>query len=85
MLRMTLQIDGMQCGMCEAHLNDAVRRACRAKKVTSSHKNGTCVILTEEDIPDDVLKKAISGTGYALLSVLREPYCKKGFFARLFH
>lgn len=75
----------MQCGMCEAHLNDAIRSACHVKKVTSSHKKDTCMILTECDIPNDVLQKAISGTGYALLSVSREAYCKKGFFARLFY
>ena len=25
MTQITLKIDGMQCGMCESHMNDAVR------------------------------------------------------------
>lgn len=84
MLRITLQINGMRCSMCEAHLNDAIRTAHRVKKVTSSHRTGNCVILTECDIPDDVLQKTVSKTGYTLLSVSRETEAKKSFFTRLF-
>ena len=25
MLKITVKVDGMMCGMCEAHVNDAVR------------------------------------------------------------
>lgn len=82
MLRITLKIDGMRCGMCEAHLCDAIRAAHRVQKVTSSHRKGVCVILTGSDIPDDALRKTVSATGYTLLSLSREPYCRKGLFAR---
>ena len=27
MLKITLEVDGMHCGMCETHVNDVVRRA----------------------------------------------------------
>lgn len=27
MLKITLGVDGMMCGMCESHVNDAVRKA----------------------------------------------------------
>ena len=37
MRKYTLEVQGMQCGMCESHVNDAVRRAFRVKKVESSH------------------------------------------------
>ena len=37
MLKITLGVDGMMCGMCESHVNDAVRKAFPVKKVTSSH------------------------------------------------
>ena len=46
MVRMILEIDGMACGMCEAHVNDAVRRAFTVKKVTSSHAKGRTEILS---------------------------------------
>ena len=72
----------MQCGMCESHVNDAIRRAFSVKKVTSSHKRGETVIVAEEDIPDDRLQAVIDQTGYHLQGITRQPYEKKGFLAR---
>ena len=40
MIQITMKIDGMQCGMCESHVNDSIRRAFPVKKVTSSHTKG---------------------------------------------
>ena len=57
MTQITLKIDGMQCGMCESHMNDAVRAAFPVKKVTSSHSKGETVIVTEQDIPDELRSK----------------------------
>lgn len=37
MVKITIGIEGMACGMCEAHLGEAVRNAFQVKKVTSSH------------------------------------------------
>ncbi len=49
-LKITVQVDGMMCGMCESHINDAIRKAFPVKKVTSSHSRGETVLLTESDI-----------------------------------
>ena len=27
MVKITLEVEGMACGMCEAHVNDAIRKA----------------------------------------------------------
>ena len=67
----TMRIEGMMCGHCEAHMNDAIRNNFRVKKVTSDHKTGETVILTESDITDDELKKAIAPTGYAFIDTTR--------------
>ena len=32
MWKYTVQVSGMMCGMCESHVNDAVRRAFAIKK-----------------------------------------------------
>lgn len=40
MIQITVKIEGMACGMCESHVNDAVLRAFSVKKVSSSHKRG---------------------------------------------
>lgn len=80
MEKIVVKVDGMQCGMCEAHVNEAVRAAFPVKKVTSSHAKGETVILTEQDIDDAKLKEVIDKTGYEMGAVTREPYEKKGLF-----
>lgn len=83
MTQTTLKIDGMMCGMCEAHINDAIRRAFPVKKVTSSHSKGTCVILSEAPLPEAGVKEIIDDTGYTLLDFQAEPYTPKGGLAGL--
>jgi len=80
MVKMTLKIDGMMCGMCESHINDAIRNAFPVKKVTSSHQKGETVILAETELPREKLAEAIDKTGYKLLDLQAEPYKKKGLF-----
>lgn len=79
MVKITVGIEGMACGMCEAHINDAVRNAFRVKKVTSSHTKKQTVILAEQDIPEQELKSVVAKAGYDAVSVESEPYEKKGF------
>ena len=81
MIKITLQVDGMQCGMCEAHVNDAIRRTFPVKKVTSSHSKKQTVILSEGDIEEQDLRDAIGQMGYEVLTVTKEPYEKKGLFS----
>lgn len=82
MLKLTLKINGMMCGMCETHINDAIRKKFAVKKVTSSHSKNVTEIITEEDISDEEIKAVIDETGYELVSISREPYEKKGLFSR---
>ena len=79
-LKITLKIDGMVCGMCEAHINEAVRRAFPVKKVSSSKTKKETVIITETDIEEKQLYDVIKNTGYILTEIKKEPYEKKGFF-----
>ncbi|WP_318361353.1 heavy-metal-associated domain-containing protein [uncultured Agathobaculum sp.] len=83
MLKITVGVDGMMCGMCESHINDAIRKAFSVKKVTSSHSKGQTVILTEQDIDEAEVRKAIDATGYTVTSFAKEPYEKKGLFSFL--
>ena len=82
MIKITVGVEGMACGMCEAHINDAVRQAFSIKKVTSSHTKKQTVIITENDISEQDLKNAISKAGYDVVSVSSEPYEKKGLFGK---
>lgn len=79
MVKTTLGIDGMMCGMCESHINDTVRKSFDVKKVTSSHSKGVTEIISESPIDEEKLKAAIGETGYTVTSVKSEPYEKKGF------
>ena len=83
MEKITVQIDGMMCGMCEAHINDAVRRAFPVKKVTSSHTRGETVILTQAPVDEAALRAVIDATGYKVLSVTSKPYEAAGPFGFL--
>ena len=85
MIQTTLKIDGMMCGMCESHINDAVRKDFPVKKVTASHSKGTCVILSEEPLDKSKLRDTIDATGYTLLDIQSQSYEKKGGLAGLFH
>lgn len=84
MLKITMGIDGMMCGMCESHINDAIRREFKIKKVTSSHTKKQTVILTEKPLDEDELRKVIDDTGYKVMSIETSEEEKKGGLFGLF-
>lgn len=61
----------MACGMCEAHINEAVRNAFPVKKVSSSHTKKQTVIIAESDIEEEKLKDVIAKSGYHAVSTLQ--------------
>lgn len=63
MVKITVGIDGMACGMCEAHINEAVRNVFPVKKVTSSHTRKETVILAEREIPERRFAKSLRRQG----------------------
>ena len=77
MIKTTLKIDGMMCSMCESHINDTVRSACKIKSVKSSHSKGTTEIISESPLDETTLKEAIGKTGYKVIDVKSELYEKK--------
>ncbi len=84
MIQTTIGIDGMMCGMCEAHINDVIRSKFQIRKVSASHKKAQAVVISDEPLDEEALKKAISDTGYTVTLVQTSPYEKKGLFASLF-
>ncbi|MBR1796478.1 MAG: heavy-metal-associated domain-containing protein [Clostridiales bacterium] len=83
MIRTTVKIDGMMCGMCEAHISDTIRKAFpEAKKVAASHKKGEATFLTKTAPDEEKLKTSIAETGYTMISCSSQEYVKKGLFAR---
>lgn len=68
MYKTTVEVDGMMCGMCEAHVNDAIRNSFKVKKVVSSSKKGLTTITSPEPLDLEAVKKAITDAGYTALS-----------------
>ena len=84
MVKTTLKIDGMMCGMCESHVNDAVRKAFQVDKVSSSHSKGETTLITDAPFDEARLKETINATGYEVKGITSEPYeKKKGLFSFL--
>ena len=83
MIKTTMKIDGMMCGMCEAHVCDAIRKAVpAAKKVAASRSRKEASFLTEKAVDTNSLTAAIDATGYTCLGIESAPYEKKGLFGR---
>ncbi len=76
MFRTVLKIDGMMCGMCESHINDAVRRRFDVSRVSSSHTRGETIIISNDRLDEAQLRETIGETGYELKDVTVEPYEK---------
>ena len=59
MIETTVEVRGMMCGMCESHVNDAIRAALPVRKVTSSHAKGRTVIESDSPLDEQALRRAI--------------------------
>ena len=64
MIKVYLNVEGMMCSMCEAHVNDAVRKTAKVKKVKSNHKKNLTFIVMEEEKDIDNILNAIKALGY---------------------
>ena len=79
MIKITLNIEGMACHHCEAHMNDAVKNAFGITKVASSHEKKQTVFTVETDIDDSKLESVVADAGYQLTGINRETV-KSGLF-----
>ena len=76
----------VKIGMCEAHINDAIRRNFNVKKVKSSHSKGETVIESETEPDAAALKRAIEETGYEFISASTKIVeGRRGLFAGILH
>lgn len=79
MVKVIAKVEGMACGMCEAHVNEAVKKAFQVKEVTSSHKDNITEIIAEAELDESKIKEVIEAEGYTVLGVTTEEYKKKRF------
>lgn len=81
MKEVKFKVDGMMCGMCEAHVKDAIRKEdSNAKSIKVSHSTGKVSFITSEFNEEKVIG-TISDLGYKPSEVSCYEYEKKSFFA----
>ena len=78
-----MTVEGMMCGMCEAHVNDALRKVPGVKKASASRAKKLVTIECDETVTDEALLKAVNDTGYEASNV-REAGKKKSGLRGLF-
>ena len=61
----------MQCGHCEANINDAIRNHFNVIKVSSNHTKGQVTIIANHDIDTDQIQNAIDESGYQYISLAK--------------
>ena len=81
MFKTTLKIEGMMCGMCEAHISDVIRKTVPgAKKVSAARRRNEATFISDAPVDAGKLMEAINATGYTCSDVKSSPYEKKGLF-----
>ena len=83
MIQTTIGVGGMMCEMCEAHINDVIRKNFKVKSARSNRRKNQCVVVSEEPLDEEAVRAAIAETGYDFLSMTSEPYKRKGLFGLL--
>ena len=79
MVKVIVKVEGMACGMCEAHVNESIKKAFVVKEVTSAHKDNVTEIIAESELDEEKIKEVIEAEGYTVLGVTTEEYKKKRF------
>ena len=80
MKKWTIFVEGMRCGMCKSHVNDAVRRISGVKKVTSFARKKQSEVIAEDQTTIESIANAITSQGYQVKQWSEEPYERKKFF-----
>ena len=70
--KITLSIDGMMCGHCEASVREALDSIDGVEVISVSHVDGCAVINAPTSVKDKTLRKVITARDYKVLSINRE-------------
>lgn len=82
MIELTIEVEGMKCGMCESHVNDVVRKVSGVQKVHSSHAKNRTVVIADDGVSQEEIVKAIAAQGYGVGKTEAKTYEKRGLFGR---
>lgn len=80
MFKIIAKVEGMKCGHCANHVDEAIREAFKVKKINSSHEAKETVILSKEDLDNDKIKAVIEEAGYQVTDITKTE--QKSIFGR---
>ena len=63
----TLKIEGMMCMHCSGRVQKALEAIDGVVSANVSHETGTAVVTLNQNVSDDVLKKAVTDAGYQVV------------------
>lgn len=63
-MELTLKVDGMKCGGCASHVEEALTRTAGVERVEVSLDEGRARLLVEDDVDPSVLVAAVREAGY---------------------
>ena len=72
MVKITVNVEGMMCPHCEAHVNEAVKAAFQTEDVVSSHEKKTTVFTSPEHVDEDKIREVIKNAGYEVTGITEE-------------
>lgn len=65
----TIEIEGMMCPRCEAHVKKALEALDGVESASASHEEKKAVVTLSADVPDEVLKSAVEAEEYKVMKI----------------
>ena len=72
MIKVTVNVEGLMCPHCEAHVNEAVKKAFGVEDVVSSHENKTTVFTVPEKVDEEKVRQTIKDAGYEVTGITQD-------------
>ena len=67
---LVMNIEGMMCSHCEAHVKKALEAIDGVREATASHEAGKCDVILSHSLDVNILKSAVEEAGYKVVSIL---------------
>lgn len=68
-MRKLVKIEGMSCGHCVKHVEEALKELNDVSGVTVSLKDRNAIVDMKSDIDDSIIKAAIEDVGYDVTEI----------------
>ncbi len=68
-MKKTMKITGMMCGHCSGRVKKVLEAQAEVDEAVVSHEEGTAVLILNEEVADEVLKKTVEDEGYEVTGI----------------